>query len=181
VSQLKTNNVTRFLDSHKVHYDVFELPPEKLGALETAEFLDVPVNLVYKSIILMQPNSKPILCMVPGNAIVNLKEVAVFLGQKPRLLAHQLKERLPDVADADERHAYLFHQNNSLAQRHKDTTTGSLKHLVPWCLRVFVLNLYHRMARTGLRTMKLAASGAVAGSRRFISTAISSHASNLEQ
>jgi len=93
VIELKTNNVTRFLDSLKVHYVTFELPPEKLGAVETAEFLDVPVNLVYKSIILMQPNSKPVLCMVPGNANVNLKEVAVFLGQK--------KVRLTSQAEAE--------------------------------------------------------------------------------
>ncbi len=91
--ELKTNNVTRFLDSRNVHYDVFELPPEKLGAVESAEFLQVPVNLVYKSIILMQPNSKPILCMVPGNANVNLKQVAVFLGQK--------KVRLTSQAEAE--------------------------------------------------------------------------------
>lgn len=91
--ELKTNNITRLLDSRKVHYDVFELPPEKLGAVETAEFLNVPINLVYKSIILMQPNSKSILCMVPGNAIVNLKEVAVFLGQK--------KVRLTSQAEAE--------------------------------------------------------------------------------
>jgi Cys-tRNA(Pro)/Cys-tRNA(Cys) deacylase len=93
VINLKTNNVTRFLDSRKVHYDVYELPPEKLGAVETAEYLDIQINLVYKSIILMQPNSKPILCMVPGNAIVNLKEVAVFLDQK--------KVRLTSQAEAE--------------------------------------------------------------------------------
>lgn len=91
--ELKTNNVTRFLDSRNVHYDVFELPPEKLGAVETAEFLSIPVNLVYKSIVLMQPNSKPILCMVPGNANVNQKEVAVCLGQK--------KVRLTSQAEAE--------------------------------------------------------------------------------
>lgn len=91
--ELKTNNVTRFLDSRKVQYDVFELPPEKLGAVETAEFLAIPVNLVYKSIVLMQPNSRPILCMVPGNANVNLKEVAVCLGQK--------KVRLTSQAEAE--------------------------------------------------------------------------------
>ncbi len=91
--ELKTNNVTRFLDSLKVHYVTFELPLEKLGAVETAEFLGVPVNLVYKSIILIQPNSKPILCMVPGNANVNLKEVAAFLNQK--------KVRITSQAEAE--------------------------------------------------------------------------------
>jgi Cys-tRNA(Pro)/Cys-tRNA(Cys) deacylase len=64
-----------------------------MGAVETAEFLAIPVNLVYKSIVLMQPNSRPILCMVPGNANVNLKEVAVCLGQK--------KVRLTSQAEAE--------------------------------------------------------------------------------
>lgn len=90
---MKTNNVTRFLDSKKVQYEIFELPPEKLGAIETAEYLNIPVHLVYKSIILMQPNSKPILCMLPGNAKVDLKVVADFLGQK--------KVRLTTQAEAE--------------------------------------------------------------------------------
>lgn len=90
---VKTNNVTRFLDSKKVHYDTFELPLEKLGAMETAEYLNIPVHLVYKSIILMQPNSKPILCMLPGNVKVDLKAVAVLLGQK--------KVRLTTQAEAE--------------------------------------------------------------------------------
>jgi hypothetical protein len=32
------NNVTRFLDAHKITYVAFDTPVEKLGALETAEF-----------------------------------------------------------------------------------------------------------------------------------------------
>lgn len=86
---MKTNNVTRFLDSKKIHYAIFELPPEKLGAVETAEYLDIPVHLVYKSIILLQPNSKPILCMLPGNSKVDLKAVADLLGQKKVRLTTQ--------------------------------------------------------------------------------------------
>ncbi len=90
---MKTNNVTRFLDSKKIRYQIFELPPEKLGAVETAEFLHIPVHLVYKSIILLQPNSKPVLCMLPGNAKVDLKAVADLLGQK--------KVRLTTQAEAE--------------------------------------------------------------------------------
>ncbi len=86
---MKTNNVTRFLDSKKVQYEIFELPPEKLSAVETAEYLNIPIRLVYKSIILMQQNSKPILCMLPGNAKVDLKAVADLLGQKKVRLTTQ--------------------------------------------------------------------------------------------
>ncbi len=111
---MKTNNVTRFLDSKKVHYQIFELPPEKLGAVETAEFLNVPVHLVYKSIILMQPNSKPVLCMLPGNAKVDLKAVADLLGQK--------KIRLTTQAEAEALTGLLTGGISPLALLHRGFT-----------------------------------------------------------
>jgi Cys-tRNA(Pro)/Cys-tRNA(Cys) deacylase len=89
VISLKTNNVTRLLDNKKVSYEAFELPPEKLSAIDTAEFLNVPIHLVYKSIVLLQPNSKPILCIVPGDAQVDFKAVAGHLGIKKIRLTTQ--------------------------------------------------------------------------------------------
>ena len=41
-----TNNVTRFLDSRKVSYIAYELPAEKLGAVEAAQLLNVPQEQV---------------------------------------------------------------------------------------------------------------------------------------
>jgi Cys-tRNA(Pro)/Cys-tRNA(Cys) deacylase len=43
---LTANNVTRFLDSKKVTYTTFDLPPEKLGAIESARLLGVPAGQV---------------------------------------------------------------------------------------------------------------------------------------
>jgi Cys-tRNA(Pro)/Cys-tRNA(Cys) deacylase len=43
------NNVTRFLDSRKVSYTVFETPVGKLGAQEVAEFLNVIPETVFKT------------------------------------------------------------------------------------------------------------------------------------
>jgi prolyl-tRNA editing enzyme YbaK/EbsC (Cys-tRNA(Pro) deacylase) len=45
------NNVTRFLDAHKIFYTVFETPPEKLGALEVAHLLGVLHEVVFKTIV----------------------------------------------------------------------------------------------------------------------------------
>ena len=77
------NNVTRFLDSNKVSYTVFETPAEKLGAREVAEFLNLPAEVVCKTIVVTRdrPN-KPILAVVPGACTVSLKSLAVFLGDK---------------------------------------------------------------------------------------------------
>jgi Uncharacterized conserved protein len=77
-----SNNVTRFLDAKKVAYTVFELPEEKLGAIETAQFLKVPAELVYKTIVITRSKGKPLLCVVPGNSEVDLKAVSVVLGEK---------------------------------------------------------------------------------------------------
>ena len=77
------NNVTRFLDSRKVSYTAFETPGEKLGALETAEFLNVPPETVFKTIVVTREKPrKPILAVIPGTNVVDLKLLAAFLGEK---------------------------------------------------------------------------------------------------
>jgi Cys-tRNA(Pro)/Cys-tRNA(Cys) deacylase len=77
-----SNNVTRLLDAHKIHYTAFEMPVEKLGALETAEILDISPSLVYKTIVIVRPKGKPVLCAIAGDNVVDLKAVADFIGEK---------------------------------------------------------------------------------------------------
>ena len=77
------NNVTRFLDSRKVSYTAFETPVEKLGALETAKFLNVLPETVFKTIVVTRDKSrKPILAVIPGPNSADLKLLAAFLGEK---------------------------------------------------------------------------------------------------
>jgi Cys-tRNA(Pro)/Cys-tRNA(Cys) deacylase len=78
-----TNNVTRMLDNRKIQYTAFELTAEKRSALETAQILGVPPEIVYKTILILRPKpGKPILVVVPGPKEVDLKAVAAFLGEK---------------------------------------------------------------------------------------------------
>ncbi len=89
------NNVTRFLDSRKVLYRVFETPVEKLGALETAEFLHVPPEVVFKTIVVTRDKPrKPILAVIPGPNVVDLKLLASCLGEK--------KVHLPTEREAEQ-------------------------------------------------------------------------------
>src|SRR5271169_6296423 len=95
------NNVTRLLDSHKVKYTAYELPAEKLGALETARLLNVDPALVFKTIVVTreEPTSslkgkKPLLVIVPGSSTVDLKLVASALQEK--------KVHLPTEREAEE-------------------------------------------------------------------------------
>ena len=88
------NNVTRLLDSRKIPYTVFELPSEKLGALETARLLNVEPVTVYKTIVVTRDKpGRPLLVVIPGPHQVDLKALAAFLGEK--------KVRLPTEREAE--------------------------------------------------------------------------------
>jgi Cys-tRNA(Pro)/Cys-tRNA(Cys) deacylase len=89
------NNVTRMLDSRKIPYTAYELPPEKLGALETARLLNVGPATVYKTIVVTRDKpKKPLLVVIPGPSQVDLKMLAASLGEK--------KVHLPTEREAEE-------------------------------------------------------------------------------
>ena len=89
------NNVTRLLDARKITYAAFELPPEKLGALETARLLDVDPATVYKTIVVTREKpKKPLLVVIPGPNQVDLKALAAALGEK--------KVHLPTEREAEQ-------------------------------------------------------------------------------
>src|SRR4030043_1193990 len=83
VNKMLTNNITRMLDAKKIPYTAFELPTEKLGAIETASYLGVPLEQVFKTIVVKREGKgKPILAVVPGSVEVDLKLLAKALGEK---------------------------------------------------------------------------------------------------
>jgi Cys-tRNA(Pro)/Cys-tRNA(Cys) deacylase len=78
-----TTNVTRLLDARKIPYTAYETPAEKLGALETARFLNVEAASVFKTIVVTREKPrKPLLVVIPGDAEVDLKLLAAVLGEK---------------------------------------------------------------------------------------------------
>src|SRR3990172_5437229 len=77
-----TNNVTRFLTSRRIKYAVHALPPEKLGAVEAAQFMGVSADQVFKTIVTTREKGKPVLAVIPGPRVVDLKLLAAFLGEK---------------------------------------------------------------------------------------------------
>ncbi len=80
---MKPTNITRLLDQRKITYTAFELPDEKLGAVEAAQYLGVSPSLVYKTIVVVcEGKGKPILAVVPGGREVDLKALAGALGEK---------------------------------------------------------------------------------------------------
>jgi Cys-tRNA(Pro)/Cys-tRNA(Cys) deacylase len=93
---MKPNNVTRLLDSRKIPYTAFELPAEKLGALEAARLIGVPPEQVFKTIVVTREGKgKPILALTPGPAEVDLKALAKAVGEKKLVLpSERAAERL---------------------------------------------------------------------------------------
>ncbi len=79
-----TNNVTRMLDAKKIPYTAFELPEEKLGALETARLLKIPPEQVFKSIVALRsaPGAKPILAVIPATCQLDVKALASLVREK---------------------------------------------------------------------------------------------------
>jgi Cys-tRNA(Pro)/Cys-tRNA(Cys) deacylase len=90
-----SNNVIRLLESRKIQFKAVDLPAEKLGALETADFLSVDPGLVYKTIVIQREKSgKPLLAVVPGDQRVDLKSLAAFINEK--------KVSIPTEKDAEQ-------------------------------------------------------------------------------
>ena len=84
---IPVNNVIRLLESRHIPFTVFETPTGELSAQGTADFLKVPVELVYKTIVIKREKTrKSILAIVPGHCKVDLKLLATLLGEKKLLL-----------------------------------------------------------------------------------------------
>jgi len=78
-----SNNVTRMLEARKVNFEAFEIPAEKLSALEVAELLKVDPFSVFKTIVVIRSKpGKPILAIVPGPLEVDLKKLAAAVNEK---------------------------------------------------------------------------------------------------
>ncbi|MEI8132227.1 MAG: aminoacyl-tRNA deacylase [Leptolinea sp.] len=87
---MTANNVTRFLDAKKIKYQAFDLPAEKLGAIESARLIGVSPSQVFKTIVVLRSKpAKPILAVVPGDHEVDLKALAAVVGEKKLQLSTQ--------------------------------------------------------------------------------------------
>lgn len=92
---MATNNIIRMLESKKIEFTLFELPPEKIGALETAQILRIDPAIVFKSIVVVREQPvKPILAIIPGPCTVDLEKLAKAVNEK--------KLRIPTQQSAEQ-------------------------------------------------------------------------------
>ena len=88
------NNVTRFLDAKKIKYTAFETPAEKLGALETAQFLNLSPEQVFKTLVVRGDRNGVAFAVIPADTILDLKAMAQTAGDR-KIEPVPLSEVLP--------------------------------------------------------------------------------------
>ncbi len=93
------NNVTRFLDSKKVTYQVYtyDYAAGVHSAVEVADAVGLPPAQVFKTLVVIgdDPKRKPLLVVVPGPNTLDLKALAKATKfKKAKMAAHADAEKL---------------------------------------------------------------------------------------
>jgi Cys-tRNA(Pro)/Cys-tRNA(Cys) deacylase len=93
------NNVTRFLDSQKVKYQVFRYDYDAgvESAVQVAESIGLPPGQVFKTLVALvdDPKRKPMLVIIPGPDILDLKALAKAANAKKiKMATHEQAEQL---------------------------------------------------------------------------------------
>ena len=95
-NKISKTNVARILDQKKIHYTLLPYPVDEddLGAENTANVLHLPLNQLFKTLVLRGDKIGIFVCVIPGDQEVDLKKVAKITGNKSCEMIHQ-KELLP--------------------------------------------------------------------------------------
>jgi Cys-tRNA(Pro)/Cys-tRNA(Cys) deacylase len=84
----KTNSMRR-LEAEGVLYEPYYFAPSIHSAQGVAEALGFPVHVVYKSLVVMPPDERPVLVLVAGDRELDLSLLARELGVKKVRMATQ--------------------------------------------------------------------------------------------
>ena len=85
----KKLNSMRVLEGQGVPYEVFTFPPHHHSAVEVAELAGVPLERVYKTLVVRRERGKPILVMLAADRHLDLKRLAAATGDKKLRMAPQ--------------------------------------------------------------------------------------------
>ena len=82
--KIEKTNAARLLDKAGLHYNLipYEVDENDLAAQHVADSLGQDIAKVFKTLVLHGDKSGYVVCVVPGNAEVNLKALAKVSGNK---------------------------------------------------------------------------------------------------
>ncbi len=90
----KTNAI-RLLDSRRISYQVHEFSSDVRSAKEAAEVLGVDPGQVYKTLIVTRERGRPLLVLISGDQVLDLKRLAQSVGEKRlRMATHKEAETI---------------------------------------------------------------------------------------
>lgn len=94
-NEIKTN-VMRLLDKAKIPYEhkEYEYSEDDLSGTHAADFLGLPYQSVFKTLVLHGDKTGYLVCCVPVNEEIDLKKAAKVSGNKKVEMIH-VKELLP--------------------------------------------------------------------------------------
>lgn len=93
---LKKTNAARLLDKLKINYELVSYPVDEddLSAIHVAQLTGIPVEQLFKTIVLRGDKTGLFVCIVPGDQEVNLKQAASLSSNK-KAEPVSVKELLP--------------------------------------------------------------------------------------
>jgi len=81
------NNAMRMLEARGVPYETYTFPPETHSAEGVAQVVGLPASQVYKTLVVVRKQSKPLLVMIAGDQELDLKRLATAVGEKKLRMA----------------------------------------------------------------------------------------------
>ena len=88
---MKKTNAARLLDAKGISYDLaeYEVDENDLSATTLAKKLGQDVEQIFKTLVLRGDKTGVFVCVIPGNAEVDLKKAANVSGNKNCAMVHQ--------------------------------------------------------------------------------------------
>lgn len=81
---MKKTNAARILDQLRINYELleYEVDESDLSAIHLAEKAGIPINQVFKTLVLEGDKSGYFVCIIPGSAVINLRKAALASSNK---------------------------------------------------------------------------------------------------
>jgi Cys-tRNA(Pro)/Cys-tRNA(Cys) deacylase len=81
---MKKTNAVRILDSHNIHYQLFEYEfnEDEIDAVSVANKVNAPHEQVFKTLVATGDKTGTVVFVIPGNEELNLKKAATASGNK---------------------------------------------------------------------------------------------------
>jgi Cys-tRNA(Pro)/Cys-tRNA(Cys) deacylase len=102
----------RLLDQQKVDYTIHEFPDTIHSADGVADYLGVPRERVYKTLVVLPAAGKAVLVMIAGSRELDLKKLARAVGiKKAQMASHKEAEQLTGLQTGGISALALLHKN----------------------------------------------------------------------